>query len=150
MKTIFFVQHGLAHNKDVSVDRNLSDLGRKQTSKVATYLQNNNIVINKICHSGKLRAEQTAQIFSQVLAVNNICGLSYLSPKGDPDQLISQINEDAVMYIGHLPNLQKVLSKLLCNDQDNKVVSLQNSAVACIEIEAEQASLKWFITADMC
>ncbi|MEH6451838.1 MAG: phosphohistidine phosphatase SixA [Psychromonas sp.] len=149
MKTIYFVQHGLANTREIDLKRGLSDIGSEQTSKVATYLQHHKIVINKICHSGKLRASQTAAIFSDVLSIPNVCELNCILPNEAPEELIKQINSDAVMYIGHLPNLQKVLNLLLCQNIDNKVLSLQNSAVACVEIEDTTASLKWFITAEM-
>lgn len=152
MKTVYFVQHGLASTKDIDPNRGLSDIGREQTLKIAAYLHQHHIIINKIFHSGKLRASQTAAIFSERLSVDNVCTLNCISPNDDPAQLINKIyaNENAVMYIGHLPNLQKVLNQLLSHDINNKVLSLENSAVACVEVEQQTASLKWFITIDMC
>jgi len=150
MKTVYFVQHGIAHTKDIDPNRGLSDIGREQVLRVAAYLQNHHIVIHKICHSGKLRALQTAALFSDILSVDNVCELNSMNPNDEPSQLISQINADAVMYIGHLPNLQKVVSQILINDIKKEVLSFQNSAVACIEIDQHTATLKWFITPSMC
>jgi phosphohistidine phosphatase len=150
MKTIYFVQHGIADTKDIDPNRGLSDIGREQVLRVAVYLHNHNIVINKICHSGKLRALQTAALFSDILSVDNVCELKSMNPNDDPAELISQINADAVMYIGHLPHLQKVLSQILTRDIDNEVLRFQNSAVACIEMDQQTATLKWFITPSMC
>ena len=150
MKTVYFVQHGIAHIKDIDPNRGLSDIGREQVLRVAANLHNHNIEIHKICHSGKLRALETAKLFSDILSVDNVCELNSMNPNDNPAELISQINTDAVMYIGHLPHLQKVLDQLLPNEVNQKVPSFQNSAVACVEIEQQTATLKWFITADMC
>ena len=150
MKTIYFVQHGIAHAKDVDQKRSLSDIGNAEVHKVATSLREHNIVIHKISHSGKLRARQTAAIFSEILGVNNLTELGGMDPGDNPSELIEQISEDAVMYIGHLPNLAKVVTQLVAEGVNYPVIKFQNSAVVCVEIDENSASIKWFITPDIC
>ena len=114
------------------------------------HLKKHEVVIGRICHSGKLRAQQTAEIFSDILAVINISKLNGMNPNDNPEELIKQMNEDQVMYIGHLPNLQHVVSKIVVNNENITVIKFQNSAVVCIELENNIASIKWFITPDIC
>jgi phosphohistidine phosphatase len=150
MKTVYFVQHGIAHSKNVDQERSLSDIGNLEVHKVAICLRDNNIVIRKICHSGKLRARQTAAIFSEILGVNNLAELSGMAPNDDPGELIKQASEDGVMYIGHLPNLAKVVARLVTGDSNRSPIKFQNAAVVCIEIDEEKALIRWFITPELC
>ena len=150
MKTVYFVQHGIAHSKDVDQERALSDMGNLEVHRVATFLREHNVAIHKICHSGKLRARQTAAIFSEILAVNNLAELDGMAPSDNPAELIKQITEDAVMYIGHLPNLAKVVTTLIADGNNHPVIKFQNAAVVCIELDENSAVIKWFITPDMC
>ena len=150
MITNYFVQHGVAESKDVDQSRPLSDDGKYLVAKVASRLKDQNIVIGKIHHSGKLRALQTAQIFSEILEVSAISEMSGLNPNDEARKIIDQLKEDAVMYVGHLPNIQKIVSGIITRGGSDPVVKFQNSAVACIEIDQGQGCLKWFITADFC
>ena len=150
MKTIYFVQHGVALAKDVDQSRPLSDFGNLEVHKVACYLREHNIAVAKICHSGKLRAEQTAVIFSQILGVNHLVELSGMKPSDKPSELIGQISEDAVMYIGHLPNIAYVVTDIVGGEVNNPPLKFQNAAVVCIEMDEDTARIKWFITPDMC
>ena len=150
MLTVYFVQHGIALSKDVDETRPLSNAGAEEVQRVASTLKKNNVDICKIYHSGKLRALQTASIFSQVLDVKVIDELKGLNPNDEPEKLIEQITEDAVMYIGHLPNLNKVVSTLLTNNINNNIINFQNSAVACVEINDNENHMNWFITPKQC
>ncbi|MCW8997072.1 MAG: phosphohistidine phosphatase SixA [Psychromonas sp.] len=150
MKTLYFVQHGIAESKDIDPSRPLSDIGRSEVKRIAGYLRQHKIVINKIFHSGKLRAQQTAVIFSQILNVDNVYKLAGMQPNAAPAELIEQITEDAVMYIGHLPNIQHVVAQIVANNVNCSVVKFQNSAVICIEMDENGASIRWFITPEMC
>ncbi len=148
-KKLYFVQHGAAYTKNVDEKRPLSDNGSAEVKKVAIYLKNHKVVIKKIYHSKKLRAAQTATIFSDILAVDYVSELSGMNPNDDPHKLIKQITEDAIMYVGHLPNIQNVVANIITNS-NNTVVKFQNAAVVCIEIDNSMATIKWFITPNLC
>lgn len=145
MITVYFVQHGVALSKEVDEERPLSDTGIKETLKMAEALKSHNVSIHKIVHSGKLRALQTASIFSDVLENSPIYELKGMKPNDDPDVLIQQMTEDAVMYVGHLPHVQKTVSSLVSGNAEENVLQFQNSAVACVEIKGDEAQMKWFL-----
>ncbi|WP_028865354.1 phosphohistidine phosphatase SixA [Psychromonas aquimarina] len=150
MKTLYFVQHGAALSKDVDAKRPLSNTGSEQVKRAAAYLKAHNVIIRKICHSGKLRAAQTAALFSEILAVEQVSELSGMNPNDNPSELIKQISEDAVMYIGHLPHIQKAAAGVITNNSEHPLLKFQNSAVVCIELDKGVGCIKWFITPDMC
>ncbi len=150
MKRVYFVQHGLAHAKEADPGRGLTDRGNLEVHKVARYLKAHQVVIDKIYHSGKLRARQTAVIFAQILAVKEVVELAGMAPADNPEQLIQQISENAVMYIGHLPNLSRVVAQLIAGDAERPLIKFENAAVLCMEMDDNGALIKWYITADMC
>ena len=149
MTTIYLVQHGVAISKEIDEERPLSDIGIKETRQIAEILKKKNIIIQKIAHSGKLRALQTASIFSDILNVSDVCQVKGMKPNDGPDVLIQQMTDDAVMYIGHLPNVQNVVSSLVSGDKVVNVLQFQNSAVACVELQESEAHIKWFLTPDL-
>lgn len=67
MATVYFVQHGVAESKDIDASRPLAQTGSDATKKMATHLGKHGIIVHDIFHSGKLRAQQTATIFAEVL-----------------------------------------------------------------------------------
>ncbi len=150
MNTVYFVQHGKALPKDVDEKRPLSADGRDEVRRVANHLRQYGMGIRNIFHSGKLRAAQTAELFAEILGVSHVSEMSGMDPTDNPSKLIDQINEDAVMYVGHLPNIQDVVGHLIANGGGKSVVKFQNSAVACIEMDGVENGLRWFITANMC
>ena len=149
MKTVYFAQHAKATSKEIDEHRPLSADGTDETRSVASCLKKHHVEINKVCHSGKLRAVQTANIFAEILDVDDVIQLDVMNPNDEPTKLIQQISQDKVLYVGHLPNIQKVVSKLIC-DEDAAVVQFQNSAVVCIEVNGSESSIQWFMTPGMC
>ena len=149
MTALYFVQHGIAEPKEVDSSRPLSKTGVDITNQIAGYLNKHGIVIDEIFHSGKLRAHQTATIFAEKLNISTITQLEGMSPNDDPAILISKITGDSAMYVGHLPHVQKVVSKIITGDENIKVIDFQNSAVACIEKDGNKGYLKWFLTPEI-
>ncbi|MDE1464038.1 phosphohistidine phosphatase SixA [Spartinivicinus poritis] len=147
---LYFVQHGLAVAKTVDEKRPLSEVGLNESSKVAIFLKQHNVKVNKICHSDKLRAKQTAEIFSKHLNIDNIVEMSGMAPNDDPGLLVNDLLEEQGMYVGHLPNLQKVVSQLVAGDQVREVIQFQNSAVVCLEIEEGKGRVSWYVPPSMC
>ena len=66
---LFLVQHGISAPKDIDPEKGLSDFGREETNRIAQVAKGYKIPVQKIVHSGKKRAEQTAAIFHETLAL---------------------------------------------------------------------------------
>ncbi len=60
--TIYLVQHGQSLDKQIDPNRSLSSEGKATTIKVAKTALEAGIKITTIYHSGKLRAQQTAEL----------------------------------------------------------------------------------------
>ena len=141
---IYLVQHGIAVDKTIDPDRPLSQQGRQAVSKMANYLADRNIGIERIYHSGKTRARQTAEIFAEALKPENVQARDLLNPNDDVELLMPQL-QDRCLYVGHLPHLQKLVAALLCGNQQSPVVSFENAAVVCIAQTDQGYTLDWLL-----
>jgi len=150
MAIVYFVQHGIASTQEIDENRPLSEMGAAEVYKVADYLKQHQVIINKIYHSGKLRAQQTAVIFSQQLGNVDVAPLNGMNPNDPPVMLIEQLNEDGAMYVGHLPQLQRVAADLTGCTAHNSAIAFKNAGVLCMEINNGCGTIKWFITPQIC
>ena len=146
----YFVQHGKAVSKDIDKSRPLSSDGVNETRAMAINLANNKLHITRICHSGKERTAQTANIFADELGLSSTEALEGMSPNDDVKAFsISQLTPDNAdtMYVGHLPHLDKLVSNLLCGNETANCVTFQNSSVICIETDENgSSSILWYKT----
>ncbi len=148
--SIYLVQHGLALSKEEDPNRALSQEGRKQTEKVADYLQKMGINVQEINHSGKTRAEETAGIFADRLTNGVIRKLDGMNPKDDVILLAASLNNENAMYVGHLPQVSKLTSYLLANNEEAEIVKFTNSGVVCLEHGNNGYYLNWYLTPSLC
>lgn len=146
---IYFAQHGLAVSKEEDSDRPLSATGIKQTTRIAEQLKLSNIPISDIFHSGKLRAQQTAEIFATSLNVSSVLTSDYLSPNDDVAVLADNLNINNALYIGHLPHLEKLISYLVTRHESPEILKFCNSAVVCLIKNDNAYTIQWYLTPEL-
>ena len=147
---LYLVQHGAAVSKEADPERPLSLEGRVEVKKVASHLaEASGISIQRIFHSGKLRAEQTAAIIARELRLQGkVEAAKELNPTSLPWGWIERLvdMQDNVMIVGHLPHLKRLTALLVCQDESKKCVDFQNGGVVCLfRDESGIWSLKWII-----
>lgn len=140
------VQHAKSKSEQEDPSRPLSEEGLNDANKMAVFLSN--IVVNKIYHSGKLRAQQTAEILAKSLKTE-IIKANNLEPLANPGIWEDSISKelDDIMIVGHLPHLGKLASLLLDNTPENLVV-FQQGGVICLE-RNDSWMIRWFVTPDL-
>lgn len=143
---IYLVRHGEARSEQEDPMRPLNEKGREDVKLVATVLRKLQVAPQVICHSGKIRAKETAELIALELGVlHNVRLVPGLRPNDAPEAALKLIEaeERDVMLVGHLPNLSQVASLLLANDPDKEVVHFPSAGVICVERvtdESESAS----------
>lgn len=147
--SIYLVQHGKALTKEVDKNRSLSVDGRQETESVAQKLGKLELAIENICHSGKTRAAETAELLAMHLGNCGISEIAGMAPNDDVIQFSAAIH-DNTMYVGHLPHLDKLLSFLTCGNQNSNVLQFTNSAVVCLKKTDQSYSISWYITPGIC
>jgi phosphohistidine phosphatase len=135
---LYLAQHGPAVDKSINRDRPLSDIGQEEVNGVAKYLKQSNAKIAGIYHSGKTRAEQTAEIFASQLGIGNVEQLDGLNPNDDVEAVVEKINSltDDTMIVTHIPFLPRMVSRLLTGDPASEASALPGNIV-CLDRDAE-------------
>lgn len=142
---LFLVQHGKSLPKDKDPDQGLSREGMAETRAMAEAALENRIQVDRIIHSGKKRALQTAEIFMKALEPEyGISKGASLAPLDDVGVFASTLHDDEnMMVVGHLPFMEKLVSFLVSSTTERSVIKFQNSGIVCLDKEAETGT--WFI-----
>ena len=145
---LFLVQHGISAPKDIDPEKGLSDVGREETHRIAQVAHGYKIPVQKIVHSGKKRAEQTAGIFHEILALESPTKeISGINPMDDVRIFAATIEpEENVMVVGHMPFMERLVSFLTTGSENIRVYKFQNSGIVCLDMEfGEDNKQDWFI-----
>ena len=93
---LYLVQHGVAKNETEDPQRALTDEGRRVVEYMAQYLAAVVIGIDRIEHSEKLRARQTAEILAAALhPKDGTKQVSGLAPNDDVQSVRERLQTEA-------------------------------------------------------
>jgi len=150
---LYLVQHGDAVAKEVDPDRPLSEQGMKDAVRTASFLKRAGVRVSRVIHSGKKRAEDTAELLATATAPGkkpeSVPGLDPFYPPEGLAQKIAHWKEDT-MVVGHLPYLEKLVSRLLTGRQAPGVVAFTPGSVLCLERDEDGSwKLLWMIRPDL-
>lgn len=150
---IYLVQHAEAKREEEDSSRPLSEKGLQDITRVASYVSQLNIKVNKIFHSTKLRAGQTAEVlFENLKPLKGISEVDGLSPLDEPNIWAERLKDvpDGSFLVGHLPHLAKLASLLLCGNAEKNIVSFKMAGIVCLKRDAAGAwSLQWMLTPEV-
>lgn len=150
---LYLVQHAEALSKEEDGSRSLSEKGIADIRKVAAYAAGLKIQVDTICHSGKMRALQTAQVLADYLKFRkDLYHADGLSPMDDPKiwfNRISQMNEN-IMLVGHLPHLSRLASLILSGDAEKNLIDFKMGGIVCLKrSEDGRWAQEWIVTPEM-
>lgn len=145
---LYLMQHGKAMSKEENPERPLTDQGKDDVGRVSKSIAQAEIQLSEIRHSGKRRAEDTANIVAQHLNLQDkVIAIQGISPNDDvvPIAEALQRQTEPVMLVGHLPFLSRLASHLLVADADQTIVQFQMGGVVCLAKEDEKWMLAWMV-----
>ena len=146
---IYLVQHGDAVPRDTDIDRPLSDQGKRDVANMAAFLETAGIHVGRILHSGKTRARQTAEIIAVKLQVSTRPEpVADIGPNDPVQPFMAGMNDWCVdtMVVGHLPFMGRLITYLLCGQDDGSIVTFTPGTIACLEKDdRSQWSLRWIL-----
>lgn len=130
---LYLMQHGAAESADVDPRRPLTSAGRRSVARVSDQAAACGLRIDRISHSGKLRAEQSAVILAAALDVIDVAPVLGLAPN-DPvaDAAAAHIDigsPESLGIVGHLPFLDRLASLLVAGDPDARVLAFVNGGL---------------------
>ncbi len=131
---LYLAQHGKAKSKEEDPERSLTDEGAREVEAVGKFLKKAGVKVEKIFHSGKRRAQQTAEIFGRFLSaqVEKTDGLEPLADIAVWAEKVQKLEED-VMLVGHLPHLSKLANYLISGNPDLDALVFRFGGVICLE-----------------
>ena len=127
---VYLMQHGEAVAEAVDPARPLAEAGRLAVQRVAERARAAGVRIEVCVHSGKLRAEQTAQILAGVIGpINGVqarAGLAPNDPIAPTAQWLHGLGpDDAVAVVGHLPFLGRLAGVLVAGRENAEVIQFR-------------------------
>ncbi len=133
---LYLVQHAEAVPAADNPDRPLSEKGRTDARRVASFLARS-VRVGRIIHSPKTRARDTAVLLAQALGPGGVVeeaasGLAADDSVEVAADLIAGWSEDT-MVVGHLPFMGRLAAYLVAGSEDANVAAFQPGTVACLE-----------------
>ena len=100
-----------------------------------------------IYHSGKLRAQQTAELFSQHLKASQVESIGGIDPLDEVAEFVNHfLWPENAMIVGHLPFMERLTSYLLTGNHEPALVKFQNAGIVCLEKnDNNHWQVKWTI-----
>ncbi len=150
---VYLVQHGKAVDKTVDRQRPLSREGRADVEMVAEFVQSLKLSVDWVWHSGKKRAQQTAEILAAALEVKN--GLKVeqgLAPNDEVSPVKKRLEAAGqdIMIAGHQPFMGKLASLLITSDESAQTVAFHmGGVVALIRDEQGGWRVDWAIVPEI-
>lgn len=142
---IYLSQHGKSASKNEDPQRGLTTDGATEVARVARFMAESGCSVDRIWHSGKARAAQTAEIFAAALQpVDGVRQRDGINPLDDVAALGAVLPENRnEMYVGHLPFMERMIAYLLLGDPERNVVRFSNGGVLRIDWQGEEN--RWVI-----
>jgi len=149
---LYLVQHGNAVSEQEDPARPLSQQGREDVEKVASFIKPLDLAV-ELWHSGKARAAETAEILSHSLKLSNdVHEHSGLSPNDDVEEIAAAVmaSGDDVMIVGHLPFLGKLASLLVVPKESANIIDFKQGGIVCLSCSEEGTwQVSWMVTPEI-
>lgn len=149
---LFLVQHGEAKTEAEDPDRPLTERGLATVRRMAAWAAQAGSRVAQIRHSGKRRAEQTAEILAEHLKpAKGVIAVAGLGPNDDvhPVAATLETEAEAVMLVGHMPFLGRLTGLLVAGEADAVVVRFRNSGIVCLRLGEGRATVEWAVPPEL-
>lgn len=98
---LFLVQHGVCLAKNIDPQKGLSPSGVEETRRLAPVAAGYEIAVKKIYHSGKKRAEQTAEIYHRALGIDApLAPMAGINPLDDVQTFATALDPETGWMVG--------------------------------------------------
>ena len=149
---LYLVQHGEACGKEVDPERPLTEQGESDIDRLANFLKTAGIQVERVIHSGKLRAQQTAERLAKEIAPGVELETSGLMNPNDNPKAFDWQSESwdkDILIVGHLPFMAKLVSHLLIDDENRLLTAYQPGSIVCLEHNTTHWQINWMIRPEL-
>ncbi len=150
---LYLVQHGDAIPEQVDPQRPLSAVGRQHVEAIARLLASAGVRPERITHSSKLRAQQTAELLAKDCPPDHgaeaAAGLGPNDPVDPVARMVAR-SSAGTMLVGHLPFMARLAGRLVTGDEDAKVIAFVPGTVLCLERAAgDRWTVAWMVRPEL-
>lgn len=153
MAHLYLVQHGAAKPEAEDPKRGLTDEGRQDVERMAEFLSALHLPLDRIEHSGKLRAKETAEILAvRLRPTEGTSEISGIAPNDDIEPMRARLEKESkkIMLVGHLPYLSRLAARLLGLPADRTVVKFRMGGVVRMERDdAGRWTIVWAVVPEL-
>lgn len=150
---LYLVQHGEACSKEEDPGRPLTVQGRSDVERMAQALKQAGVQVERVIHSEKLRAIQTAELLADAIAPDverESSGM--INPNDNPRAFDWQSEswDRDTLVVGHLPFMARLASHLLIEDEDRPITAFLPGSLVCLERgEKGHWQLDWMLRPEL-
>lgn len=133
---LYLVQHAEACSKDVDPERPLTPNGVMDVQRLAAFLARAGVRVERVIHSGKQRAAQTATLLASAVAPGVEPEESGLINPGDNPKAFDWQSESwgqDCLVVGHLPFMSRLVSHLVLDDENRPVAAFEPGSMVRLE-----------------
>ena len=141
---LHLVRHGEATSKEQNSERPLTESGAMGVEQIAAWLASTKLPVEQIRHTGKLRAQQTAEIFAQHLGLpGRVTESPGLSPNDDVQPVADSLSREtkSLMLVGHLPFMGRLVGCLVVGDPEQAVAQFDAAGVVILQRDDDRWSI---------
>ena len=150
---LYLAQHGSAVPTEDDPGRPLGEQGGQDVRSMASRLGDAGIQVTRVWHSGKLRAEQTAEILAKrILSGRKVECIKGLGPNDPVAEFASDADvwDEDMLVVGHLPFMSRLVSLLMVGDAEHELVRFSPGSVVCLERDAaDRWCIVWMLRPEL-
>lgn len=146
---LYLVRHAEARLGGADAQRGLSEKGFADIEKTARFAARAGVKVERILHSGRLRAKETAEVMARHLKPEEgVRETDGLAPTDDPwiwAARVADMEED-LMLVGHMPYMGCLVSALVAGDAGSRVVDFSTGSIVFLKREEGVWLIGWMVT----
>jgi phosphohistidine phosphatase len=150
---LYVARHGdysmeMAQQMDV-----LTENGINEMTVLANFLSPLDIHVSNILHSGKFRAQQSAEILAKGFHCEQAVQLQAgLNPNDDVKAFANEIShwDTDVLIVSHLPFVGRLISELVTQNENHNLIDFKTGTFVCLEqLEHTRWIINWVLTPEL-
>lgn len=146
---LFLMRHGEYVTDRLNLDV-LTENGITQVTNMGAWLNTKELDISHIMHSHKNRAIQTATIMAERFDKKSVLHMHMgLNPGADLRDFAAELAtlDQNVMAVGHMPFMGRLVSYLVCHDENKITVDFQPGTLVCLtRVGRDQWAIEWVMS----
>jgi phosphohistidine phosphatase len=132
---LYLVQHGEAVPENEDPERPLTVRGREDIHRLGGYLAAAGVHVNRIVHSGKLRASDSAAMLREAVGREaDVEVMKGMLPKDSPVFLAEAAAtwKGDTLVVGHEPFMNRLVSRLVLGAEQPSLVEFNPGTLVCL------------------